>query len=314
MDLLGRREDAASLAICRIVVAVTVCESLADLWIRGVAAAGWVDVKHGGISALEGCWLERVGGCTETSIGVVIAIGIAASAFMAAGAFTRVSSALTWLSFRFLVGLAPELRDASDRLIVNILFVLMLSGCGRALSVDARLRGKGGDTPSWPRWVLIAQLVILYFSTVIQKVSSSWIPGGPLDAIWYIAQQPTWQKGSMRWLAPYYPITQALTLITWMFEMSSPLFAIVMWLRATRDRPGRVRAAANRYDLRSAYLAVGVCLHVAIAATLAIQQFLGAMLALYACCYRPEEWRALLRWIAARTWARAAKNRAIVGG
>ena len=136
------------------------------------------------------------------------------------------------------------------------------------------------------------QLVLLYFTTALQKVSASWIPFGPMDALWYILQQPTWQKHDMQWLAPFFPLTQLATLTTWLFEMGSPLLLLAMWYRRTPDRAGRLRRLFARAHFRTSYLALGLALHLGIWATLEVGPFLGGILALYAACFSPAEWRA----------------------
>jgi hypothetical protein len=303
---LSRREDGASLAACRIVAATTVCGHLAWMWKSGVAMGVWVDRTHGGMRSLDAGWLGHVGGLTPFNVHALLLLGILASASMAAGLFTRVACIATWLAFRTLTGINDHCGGASDDLLVNTLFLLMLSACGTSWSLDARRRSAAGEAsgdglvPAWPRYLLVLQLVLMYWMTALQKVSIGWIPGGPLDALWFILQQPTWQRASMRWLAPLYPLTQAATLATWIFEQSAPLFLLACWFRLTRERAGRLRAWSNRVDARGIYLAIGLVLHIGIFFTMEVGPFLGAVLALYACCIAPGEWNAIAARVARR--------------
>lgn len=295
--LLDRREDAAALALCRILAAVTLFHHLVATWMSGAHAMVWIDVEHGGMRRLNPGLLDHVGGASPATVQGVMLAGTIAAVMLGAGAFTRVAAVIAWLSFRTLVGLNDHSGGSSDELLVNVLFLLMLSGCGDALSFDARVRGKTAPVPAWPRYVLIGQLVLMYWMTALQKVSAGWIPGGPLDALWFILQQPTWQRTSMTWLAPLYPVTQLATAVTWFFEQAAPLLLLAFFFRDTADRPGRVRAWFNRVDFRAKYLAVGLVLHLGIWATLEVGPFLGTVLALYACCFHPDEWRrAAARW------------------
>lgn len=294
---LDEREDATALAICRITVGITACSSLARVGWYGVARAGWIDAAHGGMRDLRTSWIAWAGGASPRNVAILMALGMLSTGMLALGAYTRVAAVLAWLTFRILGPLNPSMTDSSDRLIINILFLLMLSGCGNALSIDARFRGKTAKVPAWPRWLLVAQLVTMYETTGLQKVSAGWVPGGPLDALWYILQQSNWQRADMRWLAPYYGATQAMTLVIWIWEQSAPLLAIGVWANETRARPGVLRAIVNGVHLRGLYLAVGLAMHLGITVSMDIQQFFGATMALYACCLTPREWQAIGRRI-----------------
>ncbi len=290
--LLDRREPATSLAICRIVIGIAVCSHLLWMLWLGVDQLAWTDLASGGMRALEPGWLGHVGGLTPFNIRALTLLTAAAAALMAIGATTTWIVPIVWIGWRTLADLNSHAGGAYDELIKNILLILMVSGCGRALSVDA-WRGKTGLVPAWPRYVLSFQLALMYWSCGMQKVSAGWVPGGSADALWYILQQPTWQRIRMEWLAPAYPLTQAATLGTWLFEQSAPLLIVAAWFRDTRTRGGWLRATFNRLDLRSWVLVAGVGMHVGIEATMEVGAFSLASLSLYACFYHPDEWRAL---------------------
>ncbi len=296
VELLDRKEAATGLALCRIVAAFTVCLHLVTMWTSGAAFGVWVSVQFGGIRDTDLNWLEPFGGATPLNIRLVLGLGIFSSALMALGVFTPVTTALTWLTFRLLTGLNNHSGGSSDDLLVNILFILMFSRCGGALSFD-RLKQPPAEVPVWPRYVLIGQLVLVYWMTGLQKVSAAWLPGGSLDALWYIFQQPSWQRTSMLWLAPVYPLTQLGTLVAWTFEQSAPLLLLAFWFRYTPERQGRVRAFFNRIDFRTLYLALGMMLHLGIWLTLEVGPFFGGVFALYVCCYTHDEYRAFVGWL-----------------
>lgn len=300
-NLIDRREDATPLALARIVAAFTVWLHLSTMWISGTALGVWVHVQFGGIRETDLPWLDIVGGATPQNIRILLALGIASSALMMFGVFTRITCVLTWFTFRLLTGLNDHSGGSSDDLLVNGLFLLIFAGCGGALSFDNR-KQPPKIVPSWPRYVLTGQLVLIYWMTGLQKVSAAWLPNGPLDALWYIFQQPSWQRIEMTWLARVFPLTQLGTLVTWIFEWSAPLLLLAFWYRDTRDRPGRVRRLFNRFDFRSLYLAVGVMLHIGIWVTLEVGPFSGGVFALYMCCFTADEYRAALARV--RTFVR----------
>ena len=102
------------------------------------------------------------------------------------------------------------------------------------------------------------QLVLMYWATGLQKVSTHWVPGGDLMALYYILQQPTWQWIDMAWVAPYAALTQVGTAVSWWWEVTCPVWLWAWWSSrsetprvgaagpAARVRPRRRRAAARR--------------------------------------------------------------------
>ena len=172
--------------------------------------------------------------------------------------------------------------------------------------------------------MLIFQIVLVYWTTGVQKLSIGWWPPpfGTLDAIWYILQQPTWIRfPTLEWATPLFRFTQAVTLTTWLFENSAPLLLVAFWYRFTRDRPGRVRAWFNaplrgltrwlwpralELDYRLCYLALGLSMHLGIWLLMEVGPFLNSVLVCYACCITPAEWRSVLAKLKPRTVAERA--------
>lgn len=317
--LSSRREDAAPLAMARIVCGATIAVHLIGLRSTGAVEAAWVDQQYGGgPQAYSSLLFELLGGCTPRNVHGVMAAGVVAAGFMTVGLYTRVAVVATWLCFRSLTNINWNAGGSADDLLINGLFVLMLSGCGRALSVDLWLRRRldpaaSSEAPAWPRYVLIFQLITLYWTTGIQKISNSWWPPplGSADALWFIVQQVTWSRWTIdpRALAPFYRLTQLATASVWLFEVGALALALAYWYRHTRERPGRVRrffnaplAGLERWlgptlagvDFRLCYLAFGFCMHFGIWALMEVGPFFNAVLVLYACCLTPAEWRAFL--------------------
>ena len=303
VDWMDREEDALSLAVVRIVCGLTVAFHLLHLVYVGAPRLIWVEADLGGFRDLDSPLVNALGGATPDTLAWLIPATVVAAFTMAAGLATRLAVFLTWLGFRALADLNAHAGGSYDELLLNILFLLLLSGCGGRLSVDARLGWARSTIPAWPRYVLIFQLAWMYFATALQKVSIHWVPWGDLDALWYILQQPTWQRRSMTWLAPLHPLTRAATLLTWCFEVSAPLLPLAIWYRGTRTRAGRLRAWLNRLDWRTKYLTVGVGMHLGIEATMEVGAFTFATAALYAACLHPDEWAAAFRWTASATGA-----------
>ncbi len=304
VDLLDKREDVTPLAVARIVAGITIFQHLVTMWTSGTADGVWVSSAFGGIKSSDLDWLDFIGGATPANVHLLVFIGILGSALMTVGLFSRVSVVFTYLSFRILTGLNSHSGGSSDDLLINGLFLLMFSGCGGALSLDNR--GKPAKlAPVWPRYVMIGQLFLVYWTTGLQKVSAAWLPGGELDALWYIFQQPSWQRVPMYWLAPFFQLTRIGTFVAWTFEWSAPVLMLAFWYRYTRERKGRVRAFFNRFDIRTKYLLAGVMVHTGIWVTMEVGPFFGGVLVLYAACFTADEYRAF----AARLLATSALQR-----
>lgn len=293
--LLERREDGASLAMCRIVASIGVLWEVIEAWSSHAAAAMWVDQRFGGVRGIDRPGvLAWFGGANPRNVSALIIVSVLASLLSLLGLFGRVAIPITWLCWRTIAGLNDHSGGSGDDLLVNVLFVLMFADTTRAFSLDARLRGRTGEVMAWPRYVIIAQLAVMYEATALQKISAGWVPWGPLDALWYVLQQPTWQRFSMRWVAPFYRITQAGSLFTWLFENGALVFALAMYFRATRERPGRLRAWFNKVDVRKWYLLAGLALHCGISTLMDVGSFFPAVMACYTCCVTPAEWRRII--------------------
>lgn len=302
--LLDRREDATSLALARMLTAAIVAAHLSNVLRTGSWRWVWVDDSYGGLRSLDAGWLDRFGGLTPENVqGLTVATLIAAIC-MFVGAGTRIAVLAVWFGFGTLADLNGHAGGSYDELLKNVLFLLLLSGCGAALSLDRRLGiSKSEAVPAWPRWLLIFQLVLMYWTTALQKLSSSWVPFGELDALWYILWQPTWQRfplplATNTWL---YPITQLATLSVWIFEQAAPLLLLAYWYRETRERGGWLRGVFNSKDFRGKFLLFGVGMHFGIEALMEVGQFSWATMILYVACFHPDEWRGFFDQILIRS-------------
>jgi uncharacterized membrane protein YphA (DoxX/SURF4 family) len=292
---LNAREDPIGLALARIVLCTTLAAHVTRFLASGAAELAFLPHDHGGLSGDPG-WLEPVG-VSEASITALAVACIVAALAGALGIATRPALVVLWLSFRALSSLNSEAKGSYDALLIDTLFVLMLSGCGRALSLDARFFASAPRTSSrWPRTLLVVQLGSLYFGSALVKASSGWVPGGDASALWYILQQPTWARFPTLPLWAY-PLTQVATTLVWLFEISAPLFVLAALLRETAPS-GRVLAATKRALDRARflelYLAFGLLMHLGIEATMEVGPFSFAALALYPAALAPERWR---RWM-----------------
>ena len=305
--LADRREPAHAAAAVRAGVGLTVAAHLYANWSNGVWRWVWLQPGEGGLVPLSTTpfdpWLAATPSTVETAILVTIASAMA----LALGLATPAAAAMTGLGWAWLTDLGRNAGGSYDFLAANLLFLLIFAGSGGAWSLDALLRSWRGRppalAPAWPRWLIVWQLVVMYDTTVWQKVSAGWVPGGPADALWYIFQQPTWHRFDMRWAAPLYPLTQLATLSSWAFEHASVLLLLAAWYRHSRTRGGWLRAQFNRMDWRVPYLVYGLFMHLGIELVMEVGAFTALTLSAYAAAFSGDEVQRLSGWLTRRRGA-----------
>ena len=290
----GRRERATALALFRIGIGLTVLGTLLSIVVHGLVDVLFVDVSAGGWFALTPTWPVRIlGGPTPTTAWILVSGTLVASTALIVGAGGRLAAAVTLLGW---IGLTGLLRDAGGSFVAllrNALWLLVLAQSTAILSVDCvRRTGRwcsDARVPAWPRWLAVYQLALMYFTAGLHKVSAHWIPGGDHTALYDILQWPAWIRFEPSWLSWAAPLTKVATVATWCFEVTAPLWLLAMWWHATRDRPGRLRALANRAHLRWWYFGFGVALHLGTWLLLEVGPFSPAALSLYACLLTPDD-------------------------
>ncbi len=199
------------------------------------------------------------------------------------GFCTRIMNVALWvLTACFMVRNFLMLCGSDDTLQIAI-FLLMLSPCGRALSVDAWLKRRRGGTlgpvytAAWPVRLIQIQLCVIYFTTGLAKLKgSNWFEGTWWDgsAIHYTLNYIVMSRYSYATFPVPYWITKAMTYLTVWWEFLFPFLVII--------RPTRKPA-----------LLFGILLHVGIFATIAIGWFGFYTLCLYAVWTSDEFWE---RW------------------
>jgi hypothetical protein len=298
--LLDRREPADALALMRILTGVGAFSATASVIAADVVGLLWLDAQHGGYLPIDNqSWLVALlGGPSPRVVWALVIISLVGAALVTVGIGGRVSPLVTAQAMLALKGV-NGLQGSYGAITANALWLLVLSQATATLSVDCRLRTgrwtSDEPVPAWPQIVAIVQLAVIYFCNGLYKISAHWTPGGDMSAVYYILQQPTWQRSDMRWVAWIYPATQVGTALTWLFELSWPLVLLGPYFRRTADLPGRVRALMNKVDLRKVYLGIALVLHGLITLALDVGPFMVATLALYPCLFSSEELRAAAR-------------------
>lgn len=307
---LSASELGTSMALVRLLTGSCVVHTVLSVPLAGATAAIWYDFEHGGSRKLgEGSALiAALGGPEPGVVQGVMAVSVLSAALLTLGVggevLARVIAFVALQSFMALADLNGHAGGSYDELITNLLWLLVLAGPSRTLSVETwRSTGRWTserEVAFWPRMLVVYQAILMYATTGWQKVSVHWIPGGDFSALYYILQQPTWQRMDMSWVAWLYPFTQLATAVSWFWEVFAPLWFVAWVASLPGGGTSPVGAWLVRWRVREGFLVVGVVFHVLVTMWMNIGPFSWASLALYPAFVHPGEWRAVgQRW---RAW------------
>ncbi len=296
--LWDKQEDPVVLAVVRILLATVVLYDFLDMAHLGLVEMLFTPERGGGIpDALARTpvpELYRWFPATTGTAWLAWSVMVGCTAAFGLGFLTPLSGVIAVLVSAQLAQVLPLGDRGIDTLIRNVILILSCSSCGRRFGLDAVIFGTRRLAPAWPRHLLILQLSVMYFCAGIQKTAMSWTPLGGFAALYLILQDPAIARWPFAWLGNIYPLTQLATATTMVFEWSACFIPLVYWYRDTRERPGRLRAFINAKRPLRVWVALGVCLHVGIALTMALGIFPAAMLAVYPALVHPEEFWALV--------------------
>jgi hypothetical protein len=285
---LSGTENGRSQAYFRMAVGACLVWLFGSAWIDGALEPIWTGLKHGGYRQLQQPPLIRIlGGATPENIHAIATMGIISGAALVAGVFPRFFALAGMLLAKSAGQLNSHAFGGYDDLLANALWLLVFSGSAATLSFQCRWRtGRWTSEQrirSWPRYLAVLQLLVMYSSAGIHKVSVHWLPFGDLDAIWYILQDPGWARSAMAppaWLA--LPLKLA-TLASWLFEVLAPLLLLAIRAESTPGEAGRLGCWMNRLQYRKLFIVFGLLLHSGIILFLSVEPFSLCVLAYYPC-------------------------------
>jgi hypothetical protein len=292
----NRREAPCSLALVRILVALSLLGDLLDAAAREAVLAVWAPPPFGAGWGQEQSpaplIVQWFGASTQTALLTWSAATIACLLVLFGVAY-RASSWLLVFAMIELTGLMPN-GDGIDALFCIVLPLLALSQANACWSFDAWLaRRLGKPMPqavlAWPRYLLVVQLLWLYFSAAHHRSSASWRPSGGFSAVADVMGHPHFARFSPGTPQAAYPITQLATALTMLFEGTAPLLLLWTWLDRRPGRGGKFGHIVRFLRIRWLSLALGAGLHVGIAVTMQLGMFPFGMLALYPAFFHPEE-------------------------
>lgn len=298
-----RRESPESLALLRVLVAGVLLLELAGTWALGLVPDAWAPPPDGlGWAAVSDSAPPslRLLGAKASTVTLLFGVALAGAVLMLVGLFFRAGAVLLALASAELAKCAPEGDRAIDMLLRVAVLVLACSAADARFSVSAYWKRRRGRplpelVPAWPRLLLFAQLVWMYFSAAHNRAGVAWWPWGGFAAISNILSDPHYARFAPGTIAPLYPLTQVMTAVTMLFELGSPLLLAFAWLERHPERGGRLGAFVRRRRLRHLWIGLGVLLHLGIAFGLRLGVFPYGMLALYPAFLAPAEVSACFR-------------------
>jgi hypothetical protein len=302
VQLWDGREGAEALAAVRVCVALVVLWDLATAAQLGLVEALWAPLEAGGIgpatSSRPISIVYQWFGATAAVTWALFATAVIAAMLLLLGLLTRASALVLVLAYAQLAQLSPEADRGIDTLLRNVLLLIACSGAGATLSLDARLfHGRfvrDVQVPAWPRYLIVLQLVVLYFWAGMLKQAPPWTSIDGYSALYIVMSQPHYTGLSLaaEQQRALYPLLQLGAIATTLFERLAPLVPVLLWLRATAERGGQVRAIANRARLLELWAGTGVFFHVGLAVVLQLGIFPWGCLALYPALASPRTLRA----------------------
>ena len=289
--LWDRTESPTALALVRMLVGVAVLSDLLRLAMLGVVDAMYSAAPEG--FAMPATDLARW--LVERGLGPTVwLVATIAAACVALGFATRAACVVLVLASAHLAHIAPETDRGIHMIFRLVLAILALSQSHAKWSIDAWLWARLGRpfpalVPAWPRYLLLLQLLWIYFSAGIQKSGAEWGPWGGFLAVANTSTDPNYARFDPAWVETFLPITRLGTAGTLLFEVTAPFYLVWLYCAETADRPGRARAWINKLRLRWIWIALGISFHLGLALTTTLGVFPWAMLALYPVLLMPRE-------------------------
>ncbi len=235
-----------------------------------------------------GLWrINFLSGVQDERITVALyALVVLAALLVTVGLVTRPASIVLFLGAVTLHHRSPDILHSGDSLMRAWLFVLMISPCAQALSVDRLIRlARGvasGPPPSisiWPQRLVQFQLAVVYLTTVWHKWGGSdWRDG---TAVWYTINMAVLSRFPLPGILTEPALVAMATYGTLAIELA---MATLVFFR----------------PLRSWVLLSGLLFHLGIEYSMNIALFAFTICCGYVCFYDGEELESAWRLVRAR--------------
>jgi hypothetical protein len=297
---LNAPEAPDALAAVRVTFGLAVCLNLLQQMLLDDPVRLYAEIEHGGMFGFRfnayPYTLYRLVPLTAFWAWALLCAQLLAAVCFTLGLFTRAASvAMMVLQMTFYDRLVMFRYDG-DNVYRVACYLMALSPAGAAWSLDAAWRGKGRETIArWARWLIMAQVVIIYVRTGLVKLGSSWSIMDHWRALYLALNLPGIARWPGDWAAywPIYPITQLSTFLVSWWEFLFFLLPLNLWWRNHRAPGNPLTRLLARWNLRPWMLAFGVAMHAGIFVMTDVGLFSVVMVSLYAAWLTPQEARAV---------------------
>ena len=218
---------------------------------------------------------------TDAAVYAVLGVQLVAAVCLAAGLWTRLSAAVTFLTLVSYSNRNPAMTYGGDTVARLLAFLLIFSQAGKAVSVDALLAGAAGPQPAgeglyspWCLRLMQVQVAIVYLRTTYWKLrGKTWRDG---TAAYY----PTQLVYYRRFVLPRWALNPvAIRVATWGTLVVEAALGTLVWV------PG----------FRYTVLVAGAAFHLLLEFLLNLQLFGFVMLASLTLFIDPDDAQ---RWLA----------------
>jgi len=290
-----RREPATSLALTRILVGALLFLDMLLARQKGAAHALLTPPPFGmgtGAPSFPGFLPAPAAVGTDVAALLWWAVVLVAALMFSCGMFYKAAGLFLTLALINCARFDPN-GDAIDSLYRVVVPILTLSRANARFSMDAWIGQKIGRpppalVPAWPRYLIVLQLLWMYFSAAHCRDDAAWWPHGGFSAIGNVMGDPHFARFPPGSLVDLYPLTQLGTAVSMTFELSAPLMVLLTWFRT--EGGGSFGAIARKWRIRWVWLVTGVVLHLGIALTMTLGMFPYGVLALYPLFLHPAEY------------------------
>ena len=235
-----RREAPASLALTRVLVGAALLTDLLQAKYAGAVELLWSAPPLGMAWGATGDRLPLAArwlGATPQTAELLWGLAVLCAALFMLGAFYRVTAVLLAIALGQIGRCAsspipmPSINYSGSRC-----SRARAVGCQRhTFTADAWLHKKLSKpyqerVPAWPRYLLILQLLWMYFSAAHNRGDSAWYPHGGFAAISNVMSDPHFARYAPGTFHGVYRLTQLGTAAMMLFEGSAPLMLLWLWL------------------------------------------------------------------------------------
>lgn len=294
VELTSLTETGETLALFRMGVGIAVIWPVTLARWSGASEIAWRDASVGGYRALNETWLvSLLGGASPEVVHGLMLCSVLGGVLVTVGLGGRATALFTLQMFLPLSRLNTHANGSYEHLLTNALWLLVITGATATWSADARLRtgswGTGRPVPRWGRWLVLVQIVLVYGTTGLQKMGSSWTPLGGFKAVYYALRDPGWQRWDLPLLGWIEPLLAISTAGVWLFETSWLLVPLLLWWRLRDGSGGRLGGWVRLRDPRPGILLFGGVLHAGILLMMEVGAFSWLTMCFYVALWTPQE-------------------------